>query len=83
MPLVYQKLNDEILNKNFISEFRTGYIQTDNVVLPEYFAEFSDRIQRFEVKNSDTWVCSFPKCGKFLLQNVCAIIGMCLLFSGI
>ncbi|GLV32780.1 Sulfotransferase 2 [Carabus blaptoides fortunei] len=54
MPLSYQKLNDEILNKNFMNEFRTGYIQIDSVVLPEYYTEFSDRIQRFVVKNSDT-----------------------------
>lgn len=67
MSQVYQKVEDEILNKHFLNEFRTGYIKIDNFLLPEYFKEFSDSVESFEVKNTDIWVCSFPKTGKIFI----------------
>lgn len=56
---------DRLLLEKFTSEFRTGYITIDGVCLPEYFRKFADKIENFEVRDDDIWVCSFPKTGKF------------------
>ncbi|GLV32781.1 Sulfotransferase 2 [Carabus blaptoides fortunei] len=82
MSQVYQKVEDEILNKSFLNEFRTGYIKMDNFVLPEYFKEFSDRVESFEVKNTDIWVCSFPKTGTTWTQEMVWMLGTDSDFNG-
>lgn len=60
-----EKELDRLLRDKFTNEFRTGYITIDKVCLPEYFQKFSDKIENFEVRDDDTWVCSFPKTGMY------------------
>lgn len=59
----------ELLNKYFLTKFRTGYVKCKDVVLPEYFRDFGDRIREMDVRFDDIWVCSFPKTG----ENICFI----------
>lgn len=54
----------EYLNSHLTNIFRQGYISCENVVLPEYFQSFGDRIQEMNVKSDDIWLCSFPKSGQ-------------------
>lgn len=56
---------NRLLCEKFTSEFRTGYIEIGGICLPEYFQHFADRIENFEVRHDDIWVCSFPKTGEF------------------
>ena len=56
---------DRLLQEKYTSEFRTGYITIDAVCLPEYFRQFADKIENFEVRDDDTWVCTFPKAGEY------------------
>lgn len=65
--LVYKELNGEatdLLNKYFVSCFRSGYVVCNDVVLPKYFQLFGDKIQKMNIRSDDIWVCSFPKTGK-------------------
>lgn len=64
--LVYKDISEEhnkILRENFVSVFRKGYVTVNDCVLPEYYLDFGGRIKNLEVRNSDVWICSFPKCG--------------------
>lgn len=54
----------ELLNKYFLNKFRFGYVKCKDVVLPEYFTNFGDRIREMEIRADDIWVCSFPKTGR-------------------
>lgn len=54
----------EYLSEYFTTPFRTGYVNCKNVVLPQYFTMFGDRIKDMEIRPDDTWVCSFPKSGE-------------------
>lgn len=70
--LEYTKLEGETvpyLEKYFISKFRTGYVKCKGTVVPEYYKNFGDKIMELEIRDSDTWVCSFPKSGKIKLNN--------------
>lgn len=65
--LQYSEITGEcgdLLNKYFITGFRTGYVRVKGVVLPEYFKMFGDKILNMNVRDDDIWVCSFPKTGK-------------------
>lgn len=53
----------QILEENFTTEFRKGYITVNGVCMPERFEKFARAIEDFEVRGDDTWVCSFPKTG--------------------
>ena len=54
---------NELLQKNFTSEFRKGYVTIDGFCLPEYYETFADSIASMNVFEDDIWVCSFPKAG--------------------
>lgn len=56
---------DRLLREKCTSEMRTGYITVGGVCLPEYYREFADRIENFEVRDDDVSLCGFPKPGKF------------------
>lgn len=60
---------DYLLAKTFTNEFRTGYISVDGVCLPEHYLKFADSIENLEIREDDTWVCSFPKTGKKLFKT--------------
>ncbi|XP_033230911.1 luciferin sulfotransferase-like [Belonocnema kinseyi] len=61
---------DRLLQEKCTSELRTGYITVDGVCLPEYFQNFADRVENFEVRDDDIWVCSFPKTGTTWTQEM-------------
>ncbi|KAM7249597.1 hypothetical protein ACFE04_025403 [Oxalis oulophora] len=60
----------ELLNKYFLNKFRSGYVKCKDVVLPEYFTQFGDRIREMEIRSDDIWVCSFPKTGTTWTQEM-------------
>ena len=55
----------DILQKRFISAFRTGYIKSRGYVLPEYYKKFGHRVENLQVRNDDVWIVSFPKTGEY------------------
>lgn len=65
--LEYKPVTDElgkILNKDFVSRFRKGYLSLDGTIVPEYYQNFGSDIKDMKVRKDDVWICSFPKCGK-------------------
>ena len=60
---------DQILNKYFLSQFRTGYGRFGpiNTLMPGRFKDFVERIFNLNVLPDDIWVVSHPKTGKILL----------------
>lgn len=70
--LEYTKLDGEVaelLKKYFVTSFRPGYVSCKNVILPEYYQLFGDRIREMDIRDDDIWVCSFPKAGEFPILN--------------
>lgn len=60
----------EYLTFNLTNVFRQGYISCRNVILPEYFQSFGDKIQEMNIRSDDVWVCSFPKSGTTWTQEI-------------
>ncbi|XP_026685463.1 sulfotransferase 1C4-like [Diaphorina citri] len=59
-----------ILNTQFISPFRTGYVRCKGVCMPEYYVNFAEDIINMDVRDDDVWVCSFPKTGTTWTQEM-------------
>lgn len=62
----------KLLHKTFALPIRKRYIKVDGVVLPEHFKYFAERIENFNIRDDDVWVCSFPKTGKKWYQLLIA-----------
>ncbi|XP_060824328.1 luciferin sulfotransferase-like [Bombus pascuorum] len=73
---------DQILQDQFTSEFRNGYIKVRGFCLPARYEVFADVIENFEVKDDDIWVCSFPKTGTTWTQEMIWNIANNLDFEG-
>lgn len=61
---------DDILQRDFTTIFRPGYINVEGVTLPERFSELKQPIFDLEVSENDVWVCSFPKTGKRFIVEI-------------
>ncbi|XP_076677958.1 luciferin sulfotransferase isoform X2 [Andrena cerasifolii] len=72
----------QILEESFTTEFRKGYITVNGVCMPERFQKFARAIEDFEVRDDDTWVCSFPKTGTTWTQEMIWCIASDLDFEG-
>lgn len=59
----------EIDSKSHPIPFSSDY-KFSKCFLPKKYAEFSDRIQNFEVRSDDVWICGFPKSGTTWLANI-------------
>lgn len=55
---------DIILKKDFTNVFRSEYFQVKGVTMPRRFEEMQDDILKWDVKQQDVWICSFPKTGR-------------------
>ncbi|XP_044742435.1 luciferin sulfotransferase-like [Chrysoperla carnea] len=68
---------DKNLYKYFINDFRKGYIEaTDQkYVLPQYYVEFIEKIDNFEVYDTDVFVVTHPKTGTTWAQEMVWCIG--------
>ncbi|KAL1449724.1 hypothetical protein WDU94_002204 [Cyamophila willieti] len=87
MTLEFQPIHSDsdatrILNNQFISSFRTGYIRCKGVCMPEYYKEFAEDIINMDVRDDDVWVCSFPKTGTTWTQEMAWCIANDLDFEG-
>ncbi|XP_044742537.1 luciferin sulfotransferase-like [Chrysoperla carnea] len=68
---------DEQLWKYFVNDFRKGYVEvTDKkFILPEYYVEFMDKIENFEVFDTDVFVITHPKTGTTWIQEMVWCLG--------
>lgn len=50
----------------FQCELKKDFIEVgeDKYVFPTKYLAIADEIENFEVRDSDVWVCSYPKSGK-------------------
>ncbi|XP_044739336.1 luciferin sulfotransferase-like [Chrysoperla carnea] len=84
-PQITNLKSDENLLKYFTSDFRKGYIEVTNkkFVLPQYYLEFMDKIENFEVYDTDVFVVSHPKTGTTWTQEMVWCIGNNLKFTNV
>ncbi|XP_044739943.1 luciferin sulfotransferase-like [Chrysoperla carnea] len=84
-PQITNLKSDEDLLKYFTSDFRKGYIEVTNkkFVLPQYYLEFMEKIENFEVYDTDVYVVSHPKTGTTWTQEMVWCIGNNLEFSNV
>ncbi|KAG5891566.1 hypothetical protein JTB14_015833 [Gonioctena quinquepunctata] len=61
---------DEIMEKNYTSTFRTGYITLRGVAMPKRFEDIQENIYNLNVREEDVWICSFPKTGTTWTQEM-------------
>ena len=66
LPLIKQ------FQSHHTPSFKNGFIRIHpfNQVLPKDVENYLKRINDFDVKESDVWVCSFPKCGTTWVQEM-------------
>lgn len=69
------KATDElgkIVVKNFVTKLRSGFILVgdEKTFLVNNYLKYADRIDNFDVRDSDVFVITHPKSGKILLTNV-------------
>lgn len=68
---VFQTITDEQTLKIQEKCKKTGLphseilVKPGNVSLPNHFKNHYDRLINFVVRPDDTWLITFPKCGKF------------------
>ncbi|XP_044742946.1 luciferin sulfotransferase-like [Chrysoperla carnea] len=76
-PQLTKLKSDENLLKYFINDFRKGYVEVTNkkFVLPQYYMEFMDEIENFEVYDTDVFVVTHPKTGITWAQEMVWCIG--------
>lgn len=55
-----------------LSGYKEGFvrIQPSGFVFIKETVQFLDRIRKFEVKDDDIWICTFPKCGTTWTQEM-------------
>ncbi|XP_044739367.1 luciferin sulfotransferase-like [Chrysoperla carnea] len=84
-PQITNLKSDENLLKYFTCDFRKGYIEVTNkkFVLPQYYLEFMDKIDNFDVYDTDVFVVSHPKTGTTWIQEMVWCIGHNLEFSNV
>ncbi|CAH1999715.1 unnamed protein product [Acanthoscelides obtectus] len=73
---------DEILQRDFTSSFRRGYVKVKGFTMPKRFEELQDEIHNWDVRNEDIWICSFPKTGTTWTQEMIWMIVNNLDFDG-
>lgn len=69
-PIEFQYLTDE-LSKELRDACKPGLMPMASIkvtpsgcVMPEEYKIYAERLYNFEVREDDTWVISYPKCGK-------------------
>jgi len=45
-------------------------VQPSGFIYPTVMQQYIDRIKKFEVKDDDIWICTFPKCGTTWTQEM-------------
>nr|XP_023014297.1 amine sulfotransferase-like isoform X1 [Leptinotarsa decemlineata]XP_023014298.1 amine sulfotransferase-like isoform X2 [Leptinotarsa decemlineata] len=73
---------DEILERDFTSVFRNGYITVEGVTMPKRFEDLKNNIRNWNVREDDVWICSFPKTGTTWTQEMVWMITNNLDFVG-
>lgn len=53
----------DLLWAHFTSTFRKGYLWAEDSIMPQFYGRFAQGVKDFQVRSSDSWVTSFPKCG--------------------
>ncbi|RZB77491.1 sulfotransferase family cytosolic 1B member 1 [Asbolus verrucosus] len=64
----------KLLNEKFTCSFRPGYVTVQGFVLPKRYLELEQRIQDFEVFDTDLWICGFPKTGTNWISEIAWLI---------
>jgi len=61
-----------IMHDQMTDEFQTRYVYIgeDYTCMPIHYAKFAEDIENFEVRNSDVWICSYPKTGTTWAQEM-------------
>jgi len=75
---------NRILHDEMTDEFQEHLVLfgEDDTCLPIHYKKFSESIDNFEVRNSDVWVCSFPKTGTTWTQEMVWLIANGVDFEG-
>lgn len=62
---------DNVLYKYCVGEFRKGYIEflKENVVMYYNYMDYAEEIDNFEVRDTDVWIVTYPKCGTYELSG--------------
>ncbi|KAF5280174.1 hypothetical protein FQR65_LT15037 [Abscondita terminalis] len=63
---------DRLLNEKFVCEVRSGFVEVgvDNFCVPVYYEKYKERIDDFEVRDSDVYVVAHPKTGTTWAQEM-------------
>lgn len=62
---------DELIKSTSINDFLPGYNECKGYMLGYRYNENKDQIDNLEVRDSDIWVCTYPKTGNFnFLSNI-------------
>ena len=69
-PIQFEPLTDD-LSKELKESCKPGLmpmagikVHPSGCVMPEEFKIYAERLKKFTVYDDDTWVISYPKCGK-------------------
>lgn len=57
-------------------KFDNGEVDSKmSCVMPEYYKNIAERIKKFEVRDDDIWIVTYPKCGELIkILNVTIVI---------
>lgn len=66
---------NKILDEGFSPEINMKRINYKSMFILESYKLIADTIENFEVRDDDTWVCTFPKAGNLI--NILNSIIMC------
>lgn len=59
---------DTILEEKFTNTFRKGYCTVKGYTFPVRYLDLKEAFDKFDVNEQDIWICSFPKCGKCIIN---------------
>lgn len=68
IPLEPDTDMNKLFHKYFVNDYRKGYVQVGEkkVILPKLYEKIADKIENLEIRDSDVWIVTYPKSGKYL-----------------